>query len=511
MGTGDRSTVANRVTVVGQLVSQQGEYGVVAMLSRQEGVARQTLDTWREHGRAALEQAFAPAAARRMADGAVERLILTLLVDGHAGERGIARCLAEHGRAVSLGAISAVVAEAERRALCVMAQPLAVGPRIRVPAGRFDEIYGNDRHGAWLNVVDAVSGTVWQPAGPVGVDTDSWTLLLWEAQARGLRWSVSIGDGGPALSQAARTVEPEGDHRRDVWHVLHACGQVHGRLARWVADLETKTSTVARQAARVAAGRSLRGGRPGTPPQADPVAHAAHLAHAQAVVAGLEYLTGELRGLLEVVVLTPQGLLDAAARQAELDALLALLAELRDTTPAPQQAQLTQLHRQLATAVPALVSFAPALDLVHQQWGQPLGADGLALLAWAWQRRTILGPTADALLAGLPSEWRPAARVLLHTWDTTVRASSPVETWHSVLRPHLAVHRTLSPGLLALLAVAYNHRIATRGVHAGTSPLQRSGITDAPPDRLTALGYSPAEPAPTATVTRYADCRPCAA
>jgi hypothetical protein len=86
-------------------------------------VARQTLYTWRERGRAALEQAFAPPAVGRSADGAMDRLILTLLVEGHAGERGIQRCLAEQGRAVSLGTISAVVTEAERRALRVMARP----------------------------------------------------------------------------------------------------------------------------------------------------------------------------------------------------------------------------------------------------------------------------------------------------------------------------------------------------------------------------------------------------
>ena len=145
--------------------------------------------------------------------------------------------------------------------------------------------------------------------------------------------------------------------------------------------------------------------------------------------------------------------------------------------------------------------------LVHQQWGPRLGPGGLDLLAWAWQRRAILGPATDDLLVGLPADWRPTARMLLHTWNTTVRASSPIETWHSVLRPHLTVHRTLSPGLLALLAVAYNHRIAERGVHAGTSPLQRSSCTDVPSDWLTVLGYSPAEPSTTSTLTPRADQR----
>jgi hypothetical protein len=85
-----------------------------------------------------------------------------------------------------------------------------------------------------------------------------------------------------------------------------------------------------------------------------------------------------------------------------------------------------------------------------------------------------------------------------------VRASSAVETWHSFLRPHLAVQRTLSPGLLALLAVYDNHHVATRGLHAGQSPLQRSGLPDAPADWLDALGYPPASPA-TAVRTRRVD------
>ena len=81
--------------------------------------------------------------------------------------------------------------------------------------------------------------------------------------------------------------------------------------------------------------------------------------------------------------------------------------------------------------------------------------------------------------------------MLIETWETAVRASSAVENWHSILRPHLAVHRVLSPGLLALLVVWHNHRAFARGPHAGTSPLHLSGMTDAPTDWLVALGYPP--------------------
>ena len=121
-----------------------------------------------------------------------------------------------------------------------------------------------------------------------------------------------------------------------------------------------------------------------------------------------------------------------------------------------------------------------------------VGVDGLALIAWAWLRKRVLGWDSEQLVAALPQAWRAAARVVIHAWESATRASSAVENWHSIVRPHLAVHRTLSPGLLALLAVWHNHRVFRRGVHKGHSPLQLSGM-EAPTDWLVALGYPPAE------------------
>jgi hypothetical protein len=197
---------------------------------------------------------------------------------------------------------------------------------------------------------------------------------------------------------------------------------------------------------------------------------------------------------LEVVVLDGRGVLDSATRREELATVLALLAEVRAGAPAAQQAELARLQRHLAQALPGLLAFAEPLDRVQRDMAVVLGAAGLTLVAWAWQRRAVLGPTAEELLAGLPPSWRPAARVLFAAWAGAVRASSAAETWHSVLRPHLAVHRTLSPGLLAVLAVWHNHRVYPRGVHQGQSPLQVSGAPDAPADWLAALGYPPVAP-----------------
>ncbi len=57
---------------------------------------------------------------------------------------------------------------------------------------------------------------------------------------------------------------------------------------------------------------------------------------------------------------------------------------------------------------------------------------------------------------------------------------------------YAAVHRTLTRGRLALLAVWHNHRVFTRDVYTGQSPLHLSGLRDAPSDWLVALGYPPA-------------------
>ena len=461
------STPGQRVAWVSELLGGSGTYGLVTLLSRTTGVSRQTLYAWMEQGRAALEEAFQPRASEVVSTPELERQVLSLLVETHGSVRGIQASLWQVARRrVSLGTISAIIQAAQRRAQAWLGSHAP-------PASRplaLDEMYGNDRRGAYLHIVDTASHAVWAAEGPVPVDTESWTLVLWLAQERGLRWHTTISDGGPAIEAAVRVVDPTGQHRRDVWHVLHVCAQVQGRLDRRVAQLEAQTASVQRQAARIAAGQRPLGRKPRT----DLVAHQAACGQARATAAALRFLTATLHDLLEVVVLTPTGLLDAAGRESELTALFALLDEVATTAPPAQQPELARLHRHLTLARPGLLAFAPPLDRVQHDAAVVLGAAGVALVAWAWQ---------------------PAARLLIHAWETAVRASSAVENWHSILRPHLAVHRVLSPGLLALLVVWHNHRAFARGPHAGLSPLHLSGMTDAPADWLVALDYPPLDPA----------------
>ncbi len=480
------STGSQRTRWVSALLAHEGRYGEVSQMSRSSGVSRQTLYSWKAKGQAALEQALRPVSTQAEAEsnGQVERAILTLLVEGHASYRGIQRCLwVLLGLQVSVGKIAAVVQSAGQRAQQWMSRHVPATAR----GLALDEMYGPTHGEAYLNVVDVHSGAVWASTTLVGVDGESWTLLLWQLEEQGLHWQTTVSDGGRAIGEAVATVTPEQPHQRDVWHLLHACQQVQARLDRQVEALEQRVPVVARQAARVAAGKRPRG----KCPRSDVGAHAAELAQAQYACEGLRYLSGELRSLLGVVVLTAQGLMPSRVRQAELEALVALLDELSHVAPASMQPQLVRLVTLVRAALPHLVLFAPALDGLQEQARQALGPNAVRLLGWAWQRRAILGPGSAALLEGLPAAWHPVAAPLLAAWDATVRASSAVENWHSVLRPYLAVHRTLSSGMVALLAVWHNHRIAERGLYQGQSPLMRSGMTEHSHDWLGALGYPP--------------------
>ncbi|MEI8305563.1 MAG: hypothetical protein WCF99_00730 [Chloroflexales bacterium] len=466
------------------MLAHQGDYGLVTRLSREIQVSRRSLYLWRDHAEAALRTAFAPPTAAAPQPTS-PRQLLTLWIN-HMTDRGIQAAVQEftaHG--VSLATITALLHEAGQRAITYLQTHLP--PTMRALA--LDEIYANDRRGAYLNVVDVHSGAVWASEGPLPVDTESWTLVLWEVQAHGLHWDRVVLDGGAAMQAACADVTPEVQLQGDSWHELYGCGQVQARLQRALTQLEQRTPAVTRQAARVAAGQAPKGRKPKT----DLVAHTQDIATARRVVDGTRFLSEELRRLLAVVVLDQRGLLNAAQRQADLEALLALLRELAESAPAPQQEQLRRLHTHLVKRLPHLLTFVPQLDQVQQDLRAVLPAEHQVLLAWAWLRRKTLRWSSADLLAAIPRDWRSAARVLLAAWDDAVWVSSAVERYHSILRPHLSVHRTLSTEMLALIAVWHNHRVFTRGIHKGKNPLQLSGITDAPTDWLVALGYSPDE------------------
>lgn len=488
MGQAHPSTPEQRAQWAALMLAYQGEYGLVTRLSREAQVSRRTRSLWRYQTEAALHTAFAPVAP--LAPQPISpRHLLTLWIN-HATERGIQIAMRECAqRGGSLATITAVLHEAGQRAINWM--QTHVPPSVRALA--LDESSANDRRGAYLNVVDVPSGAVWASEGPLPVDSERWTLVLGELQARGLHWDRVVLDGGAAMQCAGHTVTPALPRQGDTWHERSTCAQVQARLERAVHQLEQRSPAVA----RLAAGKRPLGRKPTT----DVAAHAEAIAMARRVAAGAYYLSAELRRLLAAVVVGAARLLTAAARQAELEALRDLLAELAQTAPAAQRAHLQHLHRHLQRRLPQLLTFVAHLDAVQQDLGWVLPPAHQVLLGWAWLRRQRLGWSSVDILAAVPADWRAAARLLLAAWDDAVRVSSAVARYHSILRPHLAVHRTLSTAMLALIAVWHHHRVFTRGIHKGKNPLHLSGMTDAPTDWRVASGDPPDETVVLSTLT----------
>jgi transposase-like protein len=494
------STTEQRVSMVSELIANAGKYGTVSSISNAHGVSRETLYVWKRKGKEALQGAFTPKEPSKEWEQKRERAVLTLLTEGHASTRGIQVCLeCLLGTHVALGKINRIVQEAGKRALAWMERQVPAGLR----ALALDEQYGSKRGEAYLNIVDVYSGLVLASVPPVKVDGESWKLLLWQMEEQGLKWHILVSDGGRAIQDAVddfqplqeevQEVTPKPVHQRDIWHVLDECEIVQRRLDRQVEAWQEKAKVVERQAARVAAGKKPLGANPKT----DVQAHAALVSRAEYVAGSLRYLTRELQRLLSVVVLatTPEpSILSAQQRREELDVLLDLLAELREVAPAQMQSHVDGLHGHIESALSRLLGFVSALDAVQQKAIQEIGPAAVHLIGWAWLHRAILGQHSQLLVDDFPQEWRENVSALLSAWDQAVRASSCVENWHSVLRPFLAVHRSLSAGMLALLAVWHNHRVAPRGLHQGQSPMMRSGLQERATDWLVALGYPPASP-----------------
>jgi hypothetical protein len=122
MGRTHPSTPDQRVHWASQMRVHAHEYGFVTNLSRTIGVARPTLYAWKMQAYQALERTFLDTTVTSVLTPALERQILTLLVEGHNRYSNIQTCLLRlTGQRVRIGSIAAVVQEAQQRALDWMA------------------------------------------------------------------------------------------------------------------------------------------------------------------------------------------------------------------------------------------------------------------------------------------------------------------------------------------------------------------------------------------------------
>jgi hypothetical protein len=469
------------------MVSAPRCHGMVSQLSRDHHVSRQSLYRWKEKAEMALQEAFQPRQWPSQRASHLERHVLTLLIEAHASYREIQTCLQRLlGISLSVGTICGLVQRAGERARAWMQRQGSTSAR----ALALDEQFSSKRGEAYLNVVDVHSGQVWASFPPAAVDGESWLIVLWELQAQGVRYETTVSDGGHAMHEALKELNQLDTHQRDVWHIFQQAAKVQGRVETLVQHEEERLRTISAYERRKASGQRFSG----RPPTTSGTQQSKTVNHLMSLWEAVAYLFTELHRLLSVVIVdrtSATGLMTSSRRKAELQTLVTLLFEVQQQAPANLQHDLSAMARLLELALPCLLSFTHELEDSHQQAVQALGTQAVQLLAWAWQRRQILGQEIHTLVQGVAPSWRSVAQMLFERWSQAVRASSMVENWHSIVRPHLAVHRTLSAGLLALLAVWHNHRIAPRGPHEGHSPLQRSQSDQVETDWLTALGYLP--------------------
>ena len=195
MGQIHPSTPAERAQCAAYLLAHAHEYGVVMHMSREYQVSRPTLYAWRDQAQAALLSAFTPPVTTDVSPSSdmTPRQVLTLWIS-HARVRGIQHAMAEVlQRGVSRETITTILAEAGQRARTGMQTHAPDSTRSLA----LDEIYANDRRGAYLTVVDVHSGVVWASEGPVAVDTESWPGAMGVAGTR-----PALGSGRPRWRRA---------------------------------------------------------------------------------------------------------------------------------------------------------------------------------------------------------------------------------------------------------------------------------------------------------------------
>ena len=101
------------------------------------------------------------------------------------------------------------------------------------------------------------------------------------------------------------------------------------------------------------------------------------------------------------------------------------------------------LVAELLGGCPGLKVLATSRAPLHLYGEHEYGVPPLALVAWAWQHRAILGPTTADLVAGLPPTWNGRPPIGDRLGANLAREQRRRELAQHP-PPHLAAHRTTS-------------------------------------------------------------------
>ena len=475
----DRKDLAIQVVAGSETVSD---------LAARHGVSRKFIYQQTHKARAALSDAFSPAAP----DNAVlfklavtkawlRQVIVGLTLICRSSYRGVIEFLRDLlGVAVSIGCVHDVLQAVMQQASAINRDQDLSGIRV----GLHDEIF----QGATpvLAGVDACSTYCYILAAAQRRDADTWGVHLLDAAAQGLRPDYTIADAGQGLRAGQRAAWGETPCHGDVFHIQRQCESLATTLQR-----TAQSATSRRKALQARVGRVGQRG-----PDRE---LAAQLALARQNEAQASWLARDVRTLVHWLrhdVLALAGP-DLATRRELFGFIVAELAAREHENPQ----RLRPVRVALQNQRDDLLAFAGQLDAklaaVARAHAVP---EPLVRQALMMRRLPTTSPAYwqgwSRLRAHLRGKFHALFDAVGRAMADTPRSSSLVENLNSRLRTYFTLRRHLGSAYLELLRFFLNHRRFLRSRHAerqGKSP--RELMTgQAHPHWLTLLGLGELQP-----------------
>jgi len=448
----------------------------VRQLALDHGISRKFCYGQASKARAALSQAFTPAAKPDeqvlfhlpVTKGWIKQFVLTQSLIGHTSSRGVLELLDTlfDYRDLSQGSVHNVLMEAAAKSQAINdAQDLST---IRV--GLFDEIYQADR--PVLVGMDAHSTYCFLLSPEAHCDESTWgTRLLELSEWRGLKLDYSIADGGTGLRAGHKAAWGKLPCHGDVFHAQACWSEVSGFLARRALaameacqKLERQVKNLERDA-RVSALPKLRKLWPRLSAARLEVQRSAQLADD---VSLLNQWMGK-----DVLALAGE---DLPTREMLFDFVLKELEKREALCPD----RLVRLVRGMAAQRRQLLDFVGWLDA---QWEQIARDQQVpAYLVSALCAMEGLDPTRcpywqkhATLTSKLGKKFGAVHAAVKAVLADTPRCSSLVENLNGRLRDYFSLRRQIGPPYLNLLRFFLNHhpyRRSRRPERTGKTPAQ---------------------------------------
>lgn len=443
------------------------DWGMVTELARKYGVSRQFL--YQNEALLLFPFSVEKEPQAELSDELIHKLILCLRLYCNASVEDISRTFDEMGwRLGSTGHISEFLSEIGE--LCVIEIPLK-GSLVTL---LLDEIFANGQ--PILVIMEALSHYIMSIKLMPDRSGGTWAAELKKIQEKGVNIGRLVKDQGSGAKAAAQALSlPE---RADLFHLLKP-------FDPFLASLERHAYGAIDDEAE-----SLRvfTNRKSTEVLEKTFANCEN-ASAKAIIAirasdNLDYLHKCLHEGLDSFSATGD-LRSRTVAEGDLEATLSLLEE-----EFPAHKGILKAVKFLRKNLADYWSYFEELELIIKRQSKIIPEHTLrpACLIWQLQRKSMavkspaakkeLARQAEALRAfiftGAEEGLKASVASLFAELDSNVRSSSPLEAINSVIRDSLnACRNQITQEALNLLANFLNHRPATRGKYAGSSPYER--------------------------------------